>query len=79
MEPEAGSGVDLLPARGETEPSRYDLYDGGAGCLVFGQFLIGIEAEHGHVYAVVAVNHLGDAPDLDVHCGGEVRDHGVRH
>ena len=48
--------------------------------LVLGQFLTGVEAEHGQVHALVAVNHLGDnSARLDVHRGGDVSDHSMRH
>ena len=45
-----------------------------------GELLTGVEAEHGHVDALVAVDHLGhDSARLNVRGGGDVRDDDGRH
>ena len=80
MEPRAWTQLELLAFDGEVEEPGQNLYSGCSGCLVLGELLACIEAEHGDVQSVVAVHDFGDdCSGLDGHFAGGVVDQGVRH
>jgi hypothetical protein len=70
----------LFAVNGEAEPSGQDLNYGSAPCLMLGELLAGVEAEHGHVHPVASMHDLGDnGAGLDDHCAGGIGDQRMGH
>jgi hypothetical protein len=80
LEPWPRAQLELLAVNGETEPSGQDLNHGSAACLMLGELLVGVEAEHGHVHPVAPMYDLGDnGTGLDDHFAGGVGDQRMGH
>ena len=72
--------MELFAVDDEGKPSGEDLDHGSAGCLVLGELLAGVEAEHGDVQSISAVDDLGDdGSGLHRHFVSGTVNEGVRH
>ena len=57
-----------------------DLNHGSTACLMLGEPLAGVEAEHGHVHPVASMYDLGDnGTGLDDDCAGRIGDQRMGH
>jgi hypothetical protein len=80
VQPGPGPQVELLAVNGEAKCPGEDLNHRSAGCLMLGEFFVGVEAEHGDIYPVTPVYDLGDnGTGLDGHLAGGICDQRMGH
>jgi hypothetical protein len=80
VQPGPGPQVELLAVNGEAKCPGQDLDHRSAGCLMLGEFFVGVEAEHGDIHPGTPVYDLGDnGTGLDRHLAGGICNQGMGH